>query len=68
MWGGRGQLTLVETAGKSADQYKPLASLEKVFNDDVWPHVVLANGRLYCKDRDGNLACFALGGHQPVDR
>ena len=68
VWGGRGQLTLVETAGKSADQYKPLASLEKVFNDDVWPHVVLANGRLYCKDRDGNLACFALGGHQPVDR
>ena len=24
------------------------------------PHVALARGRLYCKDRHGNLKCFSL--------
>gem|GEM_PF-4050405 len=45
-----------------------LAGLAVVFCDlifqgaailaDVWPHVALANGRLFCKDCDGNMACF----------
>jgi hypothetical protein len=25
-----------------------------------WPHVVLAHGRLYAKDRQGKLKCFVL--------
>jgi hypothetical protein len=27
-----------------------------------WPHIVLADGRLYCKDRLGNLKCLVIGG------
>ena len=26
----------------------------------VWPHVALAEGRLYVKDRAGNMKCYAL--------
>ena len=60
VWGRRGDLALVETAQRSPRSYKELARKRGVFKTDVWPHIVLAGGRLYCKDRDGNLKCFVL--------
>ena len=60
LWGKRGDLALAETADRSPDEYRELARLDDLFRTDAWPHVVLANGRLYCKDRDGNLKCFEL--------
>jgi outer membrane protein assembly factor BamB len=60
VWGGRGTLALAETARRSPTAYRELARVDNVFSDDVWPHVVLANRRLYCKDRIGNLKCFEL--------
>ena len=59
-FGGDGELVLAETAKRSPQQYTELAAKHKLFRTDGWPHVVLANGRLYCKDRKGNLVCFAL--------
>ena len=58
VWGGRGKLALVETAERSSSAYNEVSSINNVFSTDVWPHVVLANGRIFCKDRDGNVACF----------
>ncbi len=58
VWGGRGRLALVDTADRSPATYHELTSIDNVFSTDVWPHVVLANGSLFCKDRDGNIACF----------
>ena len=58
VWGGRGKLVLVETADRSPNVYNESASIDNIFSTDVWPHVALANGRLFCKDRDGNIACF----------
>lgn len=58
VWGRRGDLALVETADRSPKKYTEVARKSGVFNTDVWPHIVLAGGRLYCKDRDGNLKCF----------
>ena len=58
VWGGRGRRALVDTADRSPTTYNELASIDNVFSTDVWPHVALANGRLFCKDRDGNMACF----------
>lgn len=58
VWGGRGRLALVDTADRSPTAYNELTSIDNVFSTDVWPHVALADGRLFCKDRDGNLACF----------
>jgi outer membrane protein assembly factor BamB len=60
VWGQNGRLALVETAQRSPGEYKELARLERVFASHAWPHVLLSGGRLYCKDRRGNLKCFAL--------
>lgn len=60
VWGHRGRLALVESADRSSGQYRELARLDNVFSCDVWPHVVFAGGRLFCKDRLGNLQCFSI--------
>jgi hypothetical protein len=56
----KGHLALAETAKRSPDKYTELARIGPFFDVDVWPHVVLANGRLICKDREGNLKCFVV--------
>ncbi len=60
VWANRGELALVETAGRSPDKYVELARKRGIVARDAWPHIVLANGRLFCKDRDGNMKCFKL--------
>ena len=60
VWADRGDLTLVESATRSPKKYRELSRKRSVFDSDVWPHVVLAGGRLYLKDREGNLKCFEL--------
>ena len=61
VWTNEGDLTLVESAKRSPDEYTELASRRRLGKADAWPHVVLAEGRLYCKTRDGQLRCFRLG-------
>lgn len=60
VWADRGELFLAETAVRSPKKFTELARRKAVFKSDVWPHIVLSNGRLYCKDRNGNLKCFKL--------
>lgn len=60
IWGGQGRLALVDTADRSPSKYNELASTDRVFSTDVWPHVVLANRRIFCKDRKGGLAYFVI--------
>lgn len=60
-WGGMGRVSLVESAAVSPDAYKELTRAVRLVPATPWPHVVLAGGRLYCKDRDGNLKCFPVG-------
>jgi outer membrane protein assembly factor BamB len=60
LWTGRGDLVLAETAARSPGEFRELARSARLFRTEVWPHVVLAEGRIYCKDRDGNMACFAI--------
>jgi outer membrane protein assembly factor BamB len=60
VWGGMGRLSLVQTAEFSADAYTELARTVRVLSTTVWPHVVLSDGKLYCKDRSGNLKCFQV--------
>lgn len=59
--GDRGDLYLVETTQRSPNEYTELARERIRLSSDVWPHVVLASGRLYCKDRRGDLRCFEAG-------
>ncbi|MCO6456952.1 MAG: PQQ-binding-like beta-propeller repeat protein [Pirellulaceae bacterium] len=60
VWTNRGDLLLAETAVRSSREYRQLAARTNLFRHDAWPHVVLSGQRLYCKDREGNLACFDL--------
>jgi outer membrane protein assembly factor BamB len=58
VWSGAGNLTLVESAQRSPDRYTPLATIEGIGAADAWPHLALAENRLYCKDRNGRLVCL----------
>jgi outer membrane protein assembly factor BamB len=58
--GGYGDLVLAETALRSPTAYTELAARRGLFPSEAWPHIILADGRLYCKDRLGNLVCFEL--------
>lgn len=60
---GSQAIALVETADRSPDSYRELSVRKGVGSSQTWPHVALANGRLYAKDREGNLFCFALSQH-----
>jgi len=57
---GSRAIALVETADRSPEAYTELSIKQGVGSSQTWPHVALANGRLYAKDREGNLVCFAL--------
>lgn len=54
--GDNGDLFLMEADAKGIQE---LGRKPRLFGSECWPHVVLANGRLYCKDRMGHLKCFA---------
>ncbi len=61
VWSDRGWATLVESARASPKDYTiRLAQIyARVFaGPQAWPHIVLADGLLYCKDRQGKLKCF----------
>jgi outer membrane protein assembly factor BamB len=61
VYGHNGKLALAETAKRSPKAYKELAVRDHIFATQAWPHVVLAGGRIYCRDREGHLVCFSAG-------
>lgn len=60
VWGKQGDLVLAESASRSPKKYTALASRKSLLRRDAWPHVVLSDGKIFCKDRDGNLVCLAV--------
>jgi hypothetical protein len=58
VYGLSGKLALIEGAKRSPKAYKELAVKDKLFKSYAWPHVALAAGRVYCRDRDGNMVVF----------
>ncbi len=60
VWASNGDLVLIESMGRSGGEYKILGQKRKLFRYTAWPHVALADGRLYCKDRSGNMICFTI--------
>jgi outer membrane protein assembly factor BamB len=63
VWSDRSWVTLVESARQSPTKYARLARIARVFSGGpAWPHPALADGLLYCKDREGKLKCFSTGG------
>ncbi len=64
VWADRGELVLTESAMRSPKKYTELTRQSGLFESDVWPHIVLSGGRLYCKDRAGNVKCFDVSGRE----
>ena len=63
VWSNLGKLTLVASARESPSAYKQIARLQRVVeSDQAWPRPVLADRRLYCKDRKGKLKCLTVAG------
>lgn len=60
VWGDGGDLSLIESAGRSPEKCAVLAERPRIFSDMAWPHVVLAEGRLYGKTLAGDLICLSL--------
>ncbi len=60
VYGLSGRLALVETAAHADGKYVELTARENLFRTQAWPHVVLSDGRIYCRDRAGNLVCFTV--------
>lgn len=60
VYGKSGKLALVETAARSPDRYRELSVRDRLFPAEAWPHVVVANGRVLCRDRLGHLIGFAM--------
>ncbi|MGH9203391.1 MAG: PQQ-binding-like beta-propeller repeat protein, partial [Vicinamibacterales bacterium] len=56
---GRGTLALVDAVEHSPSAYREAARIDGLSDADCWPHIVLAGGRIYAKDRQGKLMCFA---------
>ena len=54
------RLALCETEVRSPDMYTELSLRQGVGSAYTWPHVTLAERRLYARDLDGNLLCFGL--------
>jgi outer membrane protein assembly factor BamB len=61
VWSNQGRVNLVESAAKSSKRYRELARIAHIFTGGAaWPHPALADGLLYCKDREGKLKCFSV--------
>ena len=65
VWADRGELLLVETAERSPAECRILSRVGRLFRAEVWPHIALSDGRLFCRDRNGNLACLSLLPDEP---
>ena len=56
---GKGRLALIE-ARAGQGEYRELGHVDWVVRDVCYPQVALANGFIVCKDKGGNMVCFAV--------
>ena len=60
IWANSGDLSIAETARRSPRMATILQEKRRVFNGMAWPHIVFANKRIYVRDINGAMKCFAL--------
>lgn len=58
VWAKQGDLILADIASREKPAYVELARIGRLGTSDVWPHVVLSQQRIVCRDRTGQLHCF----------
>lgn len=64
VYSDRGRLSLVETAQRSPKRLQELKSRAVLSATDAWPHVAFSQGRIICRDRQGNVRCWATRGER----
>ena len=59
---GSGKLALVESAVRSPGSYKMLSSMSVGLSPGGFfpPHIVLSGGKVFCKDRYGEIRCYRV--------
>lgn len=60
VYSNKGDLSLVETAKRSPGKLIQRETARVLSRTDAWPHVVLAGGRIICRDRSGRVRCLAV--------
>lgn len=60
VYANKGDLSLIETAKRSPGGFQQVATEKILSRTDAWPHVVLVNGRVICRDRAGTVHCLAV--------
>lgn len=58
VYGNKGELSLVESAQRSPDKFRQLVRQQIFTKTDAWPHIILWEGHLLCRDRSGNVQCW----------
>jgi len=56
---GAGRLAVAEAAPKN-NEYHELARIKNVVGGPCYPHVVLSDGILCCKNKDGDMVCLSV--------
>jgi len=58
---GHKRIVLAESADRSPDAYTELSARAGAGSGYCWPHLAMAEGRIYVKDAKGSLMCYGLG-------
>ncbi|MHC4441750.1 MAG: PQQ-binding-like beta-propeller repeat protein [Planctomycetota bacterium] len=56
---GTRKLVLAEAFPKN-NTYRELSRVDRIITGTCYPHLVLSNRRLYCKNREGDLVCLSV--------
>lgn len=56
---GSGKLALVD-ASAGANDYRELSRVDNLIGGTCYPHVILSNGVICCKNREGDLVCVSV--------
>jgi outer membrane protein assembly factor BamB len=60
VWSNNGDLCLVDAETQSPGAFRELARLPLIRDDMAWPHVALADRRLFCRAHSGRMVCMEL--------
>lgn len=66
VWTNSGELCLVDSEAQSPGKFRELARLPLLTDDMAWPHVVLADGRIFCRGHSGRMICLEAGKAKPA--
>jgi hypothetical protein len=68
VYGLSGKIGLIAGAQESPKKFKELSVRNRIFQATAWPHIAVGARCVVCRDKDGNLACFATAAHNGPEK